>query len=209
MKSIRQTLKEIFAPAAAALSALALAVPLAMAPAPAEAAVMNTGPTPLVLRQLKTDGYTPVGGGQIQGQDGRTQVVAIFRNPNNEWIATQGTQGTTQVVARGTDLQIRQWAYSINVSLGPDPVVIDHEGQGAASQCMPFEQVRENVLKSSFQQADLIQGRLQNGDTMQMYVNNGEWLSVTVKPDADRTTCRMAQGSGFRMAAPPAQATVN
>jgi len=199
LKSIKQTLKEIFAPVAAAL---AIAVPLAAASAPAQAAVMETGPTRVVLQQLKNDGYTPVGGGQIASQDGRTTVSVIYKNAQNDWIATRGNDRTTQVIGRGTGLEIGKWAYTVPVSLNTP---VDHEA-GATSQCMPYEQVRENYLKNAFTTADLIQGTLQNGERMQIYANGGKWASLTIKQDAERTTCRTGAGNGFILSSQPTPA---
>lgn len=160
---------------------------------------MNAGPTPLVLKQLQTDGYELVGGGVAPGQGDRVTVVTFFKNSNNEWIATQGNDRTTRVVARGTDMQIREWAYSVSVSFEPG---VQNAQSAPRSECAPFDRIRETVLKDQFAQANLIEGRLANGDRMQTYINEGTWMTMTVKQDAESTTCPNQGGVGFRVVAP-------
>ncbi|GEM_PF-2661259 len=194
MKPIRQTLKEIFAPAALALSALAIAVPMSTA----DAAVRNMGPTVIIHKQMANEGYEPVGGGYIESAP-NAGILAFFKKPNNEWLATRGNSKTTEVVMRGTDLKVKEWEYTIPVSFenAIPPVAatqVNHQG------CPSFDQVQDTVLKNKFDHATLLEGRTMDGNKMKAFVKDGDWLALGIKQDADSTTCPLAQGSGFRMA---------
>mgnify|MGYP006197751741 CR=1 FL=1 len=53
---------------------------------------------------------------------------------------------------------------------------------------------------------DLITGTLENGEQMQTYINGGNWLSVTVKPDAEAAVLSLQSGETDIMEIiPPAQ----
>lgn len=200
MKSLGKSLKEIFKPVAMALSAALVAAPLVTQPA--QANVMNIGPSSLMLSQLQTDGYEPVGAGYQMSSSGQSRLVSFFANSNKDWIAVAGAPsgGTMQVLSRGSDLKVSNWAYTINVADKPGVQQVQ-QAPGAASQCAAYEVIQDRILKRAFDHSYLIEGKLANGDTMQTYVSpvGGNWMILDKKSDADQTTCRMAAGAGFQI----------
>ncbi len=186
------------------VAALSVALPLAAAPAEAasDVSIMDRGPTSLILRQLDSGGYEPVGAGISVTSAGQERLVSIWENDDHDWIITSGNKSTTSVTGRGTDLEVGTWAPTTTVSyqFGDQNGTVLIQSENAASNCLPFDAAEENVLRRQFTKADLITGTFDNGAQMQTYAEEGGWLTIAVGTDADRTTCAVSAGYKFQLA---------
>lgn len=163
-------------------------------PLAAGAEVVNAGQMPLVFSQLQRDGYAPVGGGFQRTGENSSRFVTFFKTQDSQWLAATWNASTAQVLIRGTQMEIGTWGATTEAAFTPV--------QAGQEQCLPFEQVKNNVLRKNFSDAVTLQGRLASGETMRTYIQGGNWLAVKIRPDADRTTCLLAMGEGFQMAPP-------